>query len=92
MIRLDGRKMTDRQSLHAYLQEAFGFPETYGGNLDALWDNLSVCDTPTEVLWIDADAAIDALGEYGQSLLALFQEVEQANRYFRLQLVEGADD
>lgn len=34
-VDLDGRQMTSRQSAHAELARAFGFPEYYGGNWDA---------------------------------------------------------
>ena len=38
---LDAGKLTDRSGSHVYLKELFGFPEYYGGNLDALYDCLT---------------------------------------------------
>lgn len=38
--------------LHAALAATFGFPDWYGGNLDALWDCLVTCVTePAVLLW-----------------------------------------
>ena len=38
---LDALKLNERNQAHEYLAEAFGFPEYYGKNLDALYDCLS---------------------------------------------------
>ena len=40
MIILDGKRMGDREALHAELKEKLGLPSYYGGNLDALNDCL----------------------------------------------------
>ncbi len=40
MIILDGRRMGDRDALHAELKEKLGLPPYYGDNLDALNDCL----------------------------------------------------
>src|SRR5579859_5141157 len=44
IIRIDARRLTDAASLHEVLSEAFGFPLSYGKNLDALVDCLSYLD------------------------------------------------
>ena len=41
VVRIDARRLTDEAGLHAALAEAFGFPPTYGRNLDALVDCLT---------------------------------------------------
>ena len=46
IVHIDARKLTDSAGLHAALSEAFGFPATYGKNLDALVDCLSDLDNP----------------------------------------------
>ena len=46
IIRIDARRLTDAVGLHAVVSEAFGFPATYGKNLDALIDCLSSLDNP----------------------------------------------
>jgi RNAse (barnase) inhibitor barstar len=44
IIRIDARRLTDAAGLHATMAEAFGFPATYGKNLDALVDCLTHLD------------------------------------------------
>ena len=49
---VDGWTGETEADLHAALAAAFGFPDWYGGNLDALWDCLVTCLTePTVLLW-----------------------------------------
>lgn len=44
IIRIDARRLTDTAGLHAAMSEAFGFPDFYGKNLDALVDCLTHLD------------------------------------------------
>ena len=46
-IELYAQQMTDRVACHDHLAKAFGFPQWYGRNLDALYDLLTQIDTPT---------------------------------------------
>jgi hypothetical protein len=46
IVRVDARRLTDMAGLHAAVAEAFGFPATYGKNLDALVDCLTHLDDP----------------------------------------------
>jgi hypothetical protein len=46
IIRIDARRLTDSAGLHAAVKEAFGFPDWYGNNLDALNDCLTHLDDP----------------------------------------------
>lgn len=46
IVRIDARRLTDAAGLHAAMSEAFGFPSTYGKNLDALIDCLTHLDDP----------------------------------------------
>jgi Barstar (barnase inhibitor) len=46
IIRIDARRLTDAAGLHAAMSEAFGFPDSYGKNLDALVDCLTYLDDP----------------------------------------------
>ena len=46
LIRIDARRLTDSAGLHEAVAEAFGFPATYGKNLDALVDCLTHLDDP----------------------------------------------
>ncbi len=50
-VTLDAANLTDRESAHACLAEAFSFPPTYGRNLDALHDLLGeLADTEIDVI------------------------------------------
>ena len=50
IIRIDARRLTDAAGLHAAMSEAFGFPASYGKNLDALVDCLTSLDNPKAAL------------------------------------------
>ena len=49
---VDGWTGESESDFHAALAATFGFPDWYGGNLDALWDCLLTCVTePAVLLW-----------------------------------------
>jgi RNAse (barnase) inhibitor barstar len=48
---VDGWVGESERDLHAALAAALGFPDWYGGNLDALWDCLTDLSEPTVLLW-----------------------------------------
>lgn len=79
MVILDALEMTDKEALHKYLQHQLGFPEYYGGNLDALWDMLSTLSSPVHIILINSDALYSNLGGYADLLLALFVEAAEDN-------------
>ena len=74
-IVLDGKRMTSKEEAHAYLKEAFGFPDYYGKNLDALHDCLTEM-SQMEVEFRHTDEMKAALGKYGENLLRVFREAE----------------
>ena len=45
-VRIETKQITDWESLHAVFQEAFGFPDFYGRNMDAWIDCLTYLDDP----------------------------------------------
>jgi RNAse (barnase) inhibitor barstar len=82
-VRLDGRKILDRESFHAECQARFGFPDFYGRNMDAWIDCLSGLRDddgmssftlgPDEVLQIEI-AHSDALRRQAPHILAALEE------------------
>jgi hypothetical protein len=46
VVRLDCRRITDRESFHTVFAELFGFPPFYGRNMDAWIDCMSWLDEP----------------------------------------------
>lgn len=73
---IDGSRMLDRDSAHAELARALGFGPHYGGNLDALWDEVSTMDA--EAVLTGAVQMLNALGAYGCRILqTLFEASKQ---------------
>ncbi|CZQ89018.1 barstar family protein [Trichococcus collinsii] len=84
IIRLDGRKMTDRKAMHAYLKRELDLPEYYGNNLDALWDCLTTDFSGKMIILQNPQMVQNQLGDYGDSLVSLLKEVAVANSAIRL--------
>jgi ribonuclease inhibitor len=69
------------------LAEALALPETFGRNLDALWDLLTGdVAGPVELVWRDASLTRAALGAAFDRLVAVMREAERARPDFRLRL------
>lgn len=77
---LNGKRMITKEKTHAYLKRKFNFPDYYGRNLDALWDLLSVWDKELLIVIINKADVIENLEAYGNSLLKLFDELDDENR------------
>ena len=88
--RLDGRKITDRESFHTECQAVFGFPEFYGRNMDAWIDCLSGLRDddgmssftlgPDDVLLIEVTHT-DALRRQAPGILSALEEcTEEVNK------------
>ena len=81
MIILDGRKMIDQGSAHAYMIKQFHFPFYYGRNLDALWDMLSEYNERTEIYLFHGNRLLENMPDYGRKLIALFKEAAEENEH-----------
>lgn len=66
-IELDAERLTERRAAHRYLKERFGFPDYYGGNLDALHDMLTEL-SPVTV------AVRGRISGYGGSVLRVLRD------------------
>ena len=78
-IRLNGAKMVDKATTHAYLKRKLALPDYYGENLDALWDCLSTDFSPKKISIHKAGTIIENLGDYGEAIIRLLQEVAEEN-------------
>ena len=85
---LNACEVPDKKTLHAALAAQLDFPDWYGGNLDALYDLLSVSSLPCAVVIRDAPALEAALGEYARRLLRVLTDVCIANPAVSLR-IEG---
>ena len=83
-IILNGKRMISREVAHAYLKRKFCFPDYYGRNLDALWDLLSTTKTDTEIVLVHASQITEHLGQYGYSLLRVFDDLDEEARHVRV--------
>lgn len=60
---IDGEKISDRQTLHAYIAGVMQLPDYYGSNLDALYDCLTEISEPTALKVINCDRLSEQIGE-----------------------------
>lgn len=88
-IKLDGRKMDSRQAAFAYIKTSLALPDWFGNNLDALADCLGEM-ADVEITFSHAGAAINALGDYGQALIAVFQDQAAGRQDFRFRLLKAS--
>ena len=63
LYELDGTLLRDRETAHDHLQQALGFPEWYGKNLDALYDMLTAYGAPTMIFVTAADDIDPAIAQ-----------------------------
>jgi ribonuclease inhibitor len=85
-IVLNGDKMLDKASTHAYLKRKLALPTHYGENLDALWDCLSTDLSLKRIIIYKPDAMIANLGTYGESIIELFVEVSEENEFILFEI------
>ena len=83
-VTLSGNKMTSREVLHTYLAKKLAFPAYYGKNLDALHDCLCERSTPLHITVTYADRLKEKLGDYGETLLRVLQDVTEENERISL--------
>ena len=83
-VTLSGNKMASREVLHTYLANKLSFPSYYGKNLDALHDCLTERSTPLHITITYADRLKEHLGDYGETLLQVLQNVTEENERISL--------
>ena len=75
---LNGAAMLSRTAAHAEIARALELPDYYGGNLDALWDVVSVMEA--EITLTQPAPMLNALGKYGCKLLQTLFEAAEENK------------
>ena len=86
-IRIDASRITSRRDMAEYMKELFSFPDTFGGNLDALHDSLSEVSEDT-VLIFDAPTLRDICDDkYAWKVLRVLLDETDENPHIRVKLV-----
>lgn len=80
---LDMEAYYTREQLHEGLARTFGFSEEYGGTLDALYDELCVCES-TRLTLFQPEMLVDTLGNYGELVLRVLTSAALENPNFVL--------
>ena len=78
-ITINCRGFVPRSDLHKAFAEALSFPDWYGNNLDALYDQLTaICEETVICLenWIDAEGS---MGRYAICARRAMEDAVQAN-------------
>ena len=83
---IDGRKIKDKQTLHAYLKEQCKFPEYYGNNLDALYDVLTDRPEPLEIKLEYAQELKEILCGYGEAFIETLEDAAASCNNFTLEI------
>ena len=85
-ITLDVTGFEEKISLHRYLKETLDFPFYYGGNLDALYDELSSETEPVHILLRYAKNPQGAMNAYTPRLLTVFEDAAKNNYNLKVSL------
>ena len=84
---IDGNKMKDKQTLHAYLKEQCKFPEYYGNNLDALYDVLTDRSEPLEIKVEHAEELKEILCGYGEAFIETLEDAAASSKNITLEII-----
>jgi len=84
---IDGRKMTDKQTLHAYLKEQCKFPDYYGNNLDALYDVLTDRQEPLEIRLEYAQELKEILCGYGEAFIETLEDAAASCQNIQVEIL-----
>lgn len=75
---LMGEDFVNRNKAYEHMDEVFNFPQSFGDNLDALWDVLSM-EENLDVEIVDARLIPRNLGDYGLNILDVFGDLGKMN-------------
>ena len=76
---LDGSQLDDAAAVYRVVGKAFGFPEYFGNNPDALWDALGdYSGEPVAIVWRNAAQSAAALGPRFTQIVGVLQRAAAA--------------
>ncbi|SCW50462.1 diguanylate cyclase (GGDEF) domain-containing protein [Ruminococcaceae bacterium YRB3002] len=85
LINLSG--INSKEMLHGIVKEAFGFPDYYGGNLDALHDMLTSLDTPKHLVVAGEDDPDPEMRTYIPKFVKVLADSAEENPNFTYEMV-----
>ena len=74
---LDGAAVEDCEDLHTRLARGLGFPDWYGGTLDALFDCLTDLEEETELRVAGREALEETLGDYARRFFRVLEDAAE---------------
>jgi len=78
---LDGATLPDTAAVYRKLGEAFGAPDYFGHNPDALWDAITeYTGEPIEIVWRNAAQSATRLGPRHEEIVAVLQRAAAEDR------------
>ena len=83
---IDGNAVTSMEDIHKLLAQQLGFPEWYGGNLDALHDCLTDLHEDVELSIVHSEALLKTLGPGYVRLSRVLSDAADENPYLKLHL------
>lgn len=84
-IKIDCKKIKTKEEFHHVIARKMDFDDYYGGNLDALWDQLTQ-EGEFKISLINSKYLVINLQEYGEKLLDLFKELEKESDKYKIGL------
>ncbi len=78
-ITIDCRGFVPRSDLHKAFADALAFPDWYGNNLDALYDQLTAVGEETVIRLRNWTEAEEAMGRYAICARRAMEDAVQAN-------------
>jgi ribonuclease inhibitor len=82
---LKGKVIHSLDEFYDEISGQLSLPAYFGRNLDALWDVLSTeVEGPTEIVWLNAEASRQAMGEDFEKVMKVLKELEGQRDDFKL--------
>ena len=87
-VTIDGKDMNSKETFHLCIKQQLNTSEYHGNNLDALWDVLSTYSESIKINFINTDNLKSNLGDYGESIINVFQDAEKENDNISLEIID----
>jgi ribonuclease inhibitor len=84
-VKLEGKSIRSLEDFYGEIARELHFPDSFGRNLDALWDVLTTdVQGPLELVWEDSEASKKSMGKDFEKIAALLKEVEKERDDFKV--------